>query len=368
LKHDQAQARHPHGKLRIVTLVVLLVGLLFDARGAAAAALGLWVPNEDSSTLSEFQGPLSNRPHRINRSADLSGCSTIAFDQSSNLWESNFSSNSIVEFTKAQIGALGRDSAPSAAVTISQDAGGALNAPEGIAFDASGNLWVGSENGRVVLEYTAAQLAASGNPTPNVILNGKTFSFGSPSNVVFDSSGNLWVVDEDIVNGKGGTGEIFEYTSAQVSAMTAGTKQVDPTVGIASPDFQHLEGLAFDGSGNIWVADESAGTVDDIQASQFAGVGLSQNITPAVVLTAATMKGACTQSLDAPYGVAIDQRGNLLVGNRGTTAQCVGSLAKFPANRITSSGSPKPVVFLRANAKGTNLNAPNNLTFGPAVP
>ena len=366
MNHDHAKARHRFGRPLALTLVALLFGGLFDAR--RAAAVGLWVPNEDSSTISEFQGTLTTRPHRVIRSADLSGCSTVAFDASGNLWESNFSSNSIVEFTRAQIRTLARNSAPAATVIISADGGGLLNGPEGLAFDSAGNLWVGSENGHRVLQYSAAQLAASGNPTPNIILNGSTFSFSSPSNPVFDGAGNLWVVDEDITNGQGGTGKIFEYTSAQVTALTAGTNTVDPVVGIASADFQHLEGLAFDGSGNLWVADENAGTVDQIQASQIAGAGLSQNITPAVILTAATLNGACTQSLDAPYGVAIDARGNLLVGNKGTTSQCLGSVAKFPAGRITSSGSPRPSVLLRANANGTNLNAPNNLTIGPAVP
>lgn len=366
MNHNQMRARRFQGRLWNLTCAALVVGLLLDARGAAAAALGLWVANEDSSTLSEFQGTLTNRPHRINRSADLSGSSTIAFDSSGNLWESNFGSNSIVEFTRAQIRALGKDSAPSATVTISEDLGGALNGPEGIAFDGSGNLWVGSENGGVILEYSATQLAASGNPTPNVILNGKNIKFSSPSHIVFDTAGNLWIVDEDIANGNGGNGEIFEYSTAQLNALTAGPMNVDPFLGIASPDFVHLEGLAFDGSGNLWVADENADTVDEITSP--IGAGLSQNITPAVVLTAATMRGACTQSLDAPYGVAIDQRGNLLVSNKGTTTQCVGSIAKFMANRITSSGSPAPRVFLRANSSGTNLNAPNALTFGPTVP
>jgi streptogramin lyase len=363
------KARHPHGRLWNLTCAALLIGLLFDARGAAAApAFALWVPNANSSTLSEFQGALTAGVHRINRSSDLDGSSTIAFDNSGDLWESNFNTNSIVEFTKAQIGALARNSAPSAIVTIAEDGGGNLNGPEGITFDAAGNLWVGAEDGQKILMYTPGQLASSGNPTPNVILNGSSFSFSSPSNVVFDTAGNLWVVDEDISNGHGGNGEIFEYTSAQVSGLTAGTQNVDPVLGVASADFAHLEGLAFDGSGNIWVANEEADTVVEILASQINGTGLSRNVTPAVVLSTTNMPGRCNQSLNGPYGVAIDQKGNLFVGNAATTAQCAGSLAKFLTKNITTSGSPKPAVFISANLKGTNLNAPNYLTFGPSIP
>ena len=214
------------------------------------------------------------------------------------------------------------------------------------------------------------QLTASGNPTPNLILNGNSFSFSSPSLPVFDTAGNLWIVDENIQNGAGGTGKIFEYTSEQVSILRSelGTQHVDPVLGIASADFVELEGLAFDGSGNIWVADEEANTVDKILASQISPSGLSQNITPAVVLNPAKMPGPCNQSFNAPYGVAVDQGGNLFVGSAGTTAHCDGSLAKFPAKKITVSGRPKPLVFVPANRKGTNLNMPNYLTFGPTVP
>jgi hypothetical protein len=36
--------------------------------------------------------------------------------------------------------------------------------------------------------------------------------------------------------------------------------------------------------------------------------------------------------------------------------------------RIASSGSPRPAVIIQRNAKSINLNAPNNLTLGPAIP
>jgi streptogramin lyase len=371
LNHDRMSARHFNGRLGNLACAALLLVLLCDVRGAAAASgFALWVPNEDSSTITEFQGRLAAGVHRVNRSPDLDGSSTIAFDNNGNLWESNFNGNSIVEFTQAQISALRRNPAPSATVIISEDGGGTLNGPEGITFDAAGNLWVGAENGQLILMYTPAQLAASGNPTPSLILNGNSFSFSSPSLPIFDTAGNLWIVDEDISNGVGGTGEIFEYTSAQVSVLRSesGIIHVDPVLGVGSPDFTHLEGMAFDSSGNLWVADEEADTVDKILASQINPSGLSQNITPAVVLSPANMPGRCNQSFNAPYGVAINAAGDLFVGGAGTTASCKGSLAKFPAKRITVSGSPKPSVFISSNLKSTNLDVPNYLTFGPTIP
>ena len=42
--------------------------------------------------------------------------------------------------------------------------------PYGEAFDAAGDLWVSNYGGDTVAEFTAAQLAATGSPTPAVVL------------------------------------------------------------------------------------------------------------------------------------------------------------------------------------------------------
>ena len=365
MEHHRLSPRHPSNALvRIHCLIAVLIGLLTLAGDAAAA--GLWVANAGSSTLAEFQGKLksgSNKSHRvITDGTDLDGPSTIAFDGAGNLWVTNFNGNTITEFTHSQFAAR-KKHLRSAAVKISADAGNNLSGPEGLAFDSSGNMWVGAENGQVVLEYTSAQLAASGNPTPNVILNA-TFKFSSPSHVAFDGSGNLWVVDEGMANGNGGSGEVFKYTHAQIAGLSAGIVSLDPVFGISLNAFSHLEGIAFDGSGNLWLADEQSNNVYEFTANQLTGTGLAKDLTPAVILSATSRGGSCHLTLDAPYGVAVDGSGNLFVSNANGVAGCHGSLAEFSAGSIASTGSPKPKVFMT----GSDLNSPNALTFGPTVP
>lgn len=355
------------GNVRIRCLMAIVICVLIFAGDAVAQ--GLWVAN--SHSLAEFQGTLNSGrtvAHGINRSNDLDGSSTIAFDKNDNLWVTNYNTNTIVEFRKAQIKALRTNRAPQAAVTISEDSGNNLDGPEGLVFDASGNMWVGSEDGREILMYAPAQYAASGDPIANVILNAHSFRFSSPSNPVFDTAGNLWVVDEDISNGNGGTGEVFRYTKTQITGLTTGTHYIDPVFGIAVQWFVHLEGLAFDRGGNVWLADERGLNVYKFAADQLTGTGISQNLTPAVVLSPARKPGPCPETLDGPYGVAVDRHGNLFVSNANLSGRCLGSLAEFSAKSIESSGSPIPKVFITTTVWGYNVNDPNNLTFGPALP
>jgi ligand-binding sensor domain-containing protein len=274
---------------------------------------------------------------------DLDGPSTVAFDSGGNLWVTNFNGNSIFEYTQSQIQKL-KKHVPTPAVTISEDTGTNLAGPEGIVFDASGNMWVGAEFGPVIVEYTPAQFAASGNPTPHIILN-SVGGFSSPSHLAFDGAGNLWVVDEGVFpNGNGGAGEVFKYTHAQIAGLSAGTHNINPVFGISINAFEHLETIAFDGGGNLWVADEDGNSVYKFSAGDLGGLGLDQDLTPAVVLTATNGGGSC-KSIEAPYGLAFDTGGNLFVANAGNDTGCSGSLAEFQASKIGSTGSPKPKFF-----------------------
>jgi sugar lactone lactonase YvrE len=370
LVHHRLNPGNALGMFRIYCVTTVLLGLLI-ASGNVAAASPLWVANEGSPTLAEFQGTLksgSKKPHgMINDINDLDGSSTIAFDRNENLWVTNYDANSITEFTKSewQKDSVKKNSDPAAVITINEDAGQNLDAPEGIVFDSSENMWVGAEDGQVILEYTPAQYAANGNPTPNVILNADSFKFSSPSHLAFDAAGNLWVTDENRDNDQGGNGEVFRFNKNQITGLTAGSQNIDPVFGIALQQFVHLETIAFDGGGNLWLADQQGNRVYKFSASQLTATGLSQNLTPAVVLSPAHHGGACNESLDGPYGLALDGADNLYVANSNTHGDCLGSLAKFLAKSIESSGSPKPKVFITTDGKGTSIDAPNALTFEP---
>jgi hypothetical protein len=182
--------------------------------------------------------------------------------------------------------------------------------------------------------------------------------------VKFDGAGNLWVVDENIANGNGTTGEVFRYDRGQILGLSPGNHFIDPDFGIGSSDFVHLEGLTFDGGGNLWLADESTNQIFKFPNSQLDGSGLSNNLTPSVVLSGVPIKGPCGSTLNNPYGIAFDSSGSLFVAGAFVSSGCPGTLAEFSPGSISASGSPNPSVFVKAKKNG-NVNDPGYLTFGP---
>ncbi len=199
----------------------------------------------------------------------------LAFDGSGDLWVSLYGVSKVVMYSPSQLATGG---AVTPAVVIDSTAGGSLAGPGGLAFDASGALWVGNYDNSTIVEFTAAQLAASGTPSPVVTLSSVSASISSPNDVAFDSNGNLWVSND-------GAPSVVEFTPSQLTAT--GSPVPAATIGSASlgtdPD-----GLAFDASGALWVADANgaAGSSGDVR--RFTNPGsLTGAVTPTpdVILT-----------------------------------------------------------------------------------
>jgi sugar lactone lactonase YvrE len=217
-------------------------GSLFFAEGLAFDASGnLWVVNP-SNTVVEFaanQLAASGSPTPAVTLSDTGGSLNtpvnLAFDVSGNLWIANHENSTLVEFAKSQLGASG---SPTPAVTLSDDGSGSLSGPIGLAFDASGNLWVASNRDSTVVEFSASQLTASGGPTPAITLSATGGSLDSPEGLAFDASGNLWVTNTSTT----GHGTVVEFAANQLATSGAAT----PNVTVSGSAIKEPVGLAFD--------------------------------------------------------------------------------------------------------------------------
>jgi ligand-binding sensor domain-containing protein len=149
----------------------------------------------------------------------------------------------VVGFSAQQLAAGGAQTPP---VTIGAVTG-SLNAPLALAFDNNGDLWVANANANTVVEYSAAQLVASGNPAPAVTLSAAAGSIVGPSGLAFDSELDLWVA-----NGNTGHNTLVEFLPSQLRSSGAPTPRV--VLGATAGSLVSPTGLAFDNSGSLWVS------------------------------------------------------------------------------------------------------------------
>lgn len=305
---------------------------------ARAGSGGMWVANFGAThTLAQYTAA------QLGASSSVAAATAIAFatqsmfetfDANGNLWMSTWTGQTIVEYSASQLAASGT---PTPAVILTSNAG-SLAATGGLAFDANGNLWVATAN--TLVEFTPSQLASSGDPTPAVTISASAGSLSNPIPIAFDASGNLWVGNT--------SNTIVEFTPSQLSATGAPTPTV--TVTAVSNSIVGPLAMAFDPTGNLWVANgnNSQNTVVEFSKSQLAASGTP---TPAVTLS------ANAGSLSNPAGLAFDATGNLWVSN----ASGATGIEEFTASQIVASGSPAPTTAITS----ASLSEPFGIAFNP---
>jgi streptogramin lyase len=228
-----------------------LVGIAFDGAG------NLWVASQDDSRLIGFapagltsSGSAAAMTVIAPNAGSLSGPTSLAFDPEHRLWVANRANGTLVRFDPAQLVASG---APLPAVIVS-----GVGLPTSIAFDAAGGLWVSNSRDNTLARYSPAQLAASGSPAPAVLLSAAGTSLVKPSGLAFDASGNLWVAN---TNGA----SLAAFSPDQLAPGGS----PEPRVVLSSNDgsLSLPVGLAFDGDGNLWVVGGGGAVTEFARAS-----------------------------------------------------------------------------------------------------
>ena len=212
--------------------------LAFDAGG------NLWVVSRGQNQLVEYTvSQLSSsdpglKPARVLTSADFDGPWGLAFDSDGGLWVSNFTSAKVVHFSAYAL-------ASSTTLTPDRTLQGFFN-PAGLAFDPSGNLWVadGSTSANKVFGFGPAKIASSGSPTPDFTLTGGTSTTpNAPNALAFDPSGNLWVSTNNY---------LFRYPKGSLSKPAA---LPDVQLNPSTTNTNVFGSIAFDNGGNLWATD-----------------------------------------------------------------------------------------------------------------
>ena len=288
--------------------------------------------------------------YRANSNADVApevgftngmyGPTTMVFDSGGDLWVANENTSDLFELTKAQLGTPN----PAPAVTIFAGSGALAN-PFGMAFDSSGDLWVVSNAWNKVYEYTESELAASGGPTPVTTISDfpSTPIFGD----AFDASGDLWVSTVK---------SVVEFSKAELT-----TTDPAPTRTISSSGGAQL---VFDRSGDLWMVTgggpDCFGTPCTNEVVEFTKSQLSASGSPTAAITIGSTEVGAAGSLYGPYSLAFTSSGDLWVENFNNN-----TTVEFGKDQLSKSGSPTPLRTVVG--PDTRMNFPSYVVIAPWV-
>jgi DNA-binding beta-propeller fold protein YncE len=172
-----------------------------------------------------------------------------------------------------------------------------LNQPEGVAVDASGNVYIADTANNAVKEWNVATQAVS-------VLVGT--GLNAPASVAVDTHGNVYIAD---------TG------NKMVKEWVAATQTVTVLVpsGLASP-----RGVAVDTMGDVFIADSVSNAILEWSA-------ITQQVTTVV-----------NSGLNGPSAVALDRFGNVYIADTGNNAIKEWSASNAQVTALVSSGLSGP--------------------------
>ena len=223
--------------------------------------------------------------------AKFKGPTGVAVDSSGNVYVADTDNNRIRKITPT--GSVSTLAGSVSGITGSLDGQGSaaqFNAPQGIAVDSSGNVYVADMNNTRIRKITPSGLVSTlaGSTTGNTDGQGIAAKFNQPAGVAVDSSGNVYVA---------------EFAGRKVRKITP--SGLVSTLAVTGG----LTGITLDSNGNIYVTETLKNQISKITpsgtVSVLAGSGTAGYLDASV----------SSAQFNYPKGVAVDSSGNIYIAD-----------------------------------------------------
>ncbi len=175
-----------------------------------------------------------------------------------------------------------------------------------IAIDTSGNLYVVEQNNHRIRKITSTNVVSTiaGNGSAGYVDGtAATARFNKPFGVSVDNSGNVYVTDQS-------NHRVRKISPDGIVNTLAGTGVLGTADGMGTTaQFNNPSGIALDSSGNLFIADKDNHLIRKISPS-----GKVSTVAGTGILGSANGMGTMAQ-FNTPQGVALDTSGNLFVAD-----------------------------------------------------
>ena len=235
----------------------------FDANAGATRSGTLTIAGQTLTVTQAGSTYVAANPVTALVSTGLSAPNGVAVDGSGNVYIADSANNAIKKWTAATN-------------TVSTLVSSGLNSPTGVAVDGGGNVYIADFNNNAIKKWTAATSTVS-----TLIATGLNTN---PFSVAVDASGNVYFNDQ-------GHNAIKKWTAATSTVSTLVAS------GLNSPT-----GVALDGSGNVYFADSGNSAI---------------KLWTAATQTVSTL---VSSGLNSPTGVAVDGSGNVYIADSYNSA------------------------------------------------
>ncbi len=314
--------------------------MIFDTPTSTGMNASLVLGEDDFiHSCTNWAGPLGPAEQNGLGSVFEQGGDGVVFDSSGNIYIADTAENRVLQFVPPFSDGMNASTVlgqPDFTTTSWSSSASGLISPQGLAFDASGDLWV-TDNGNdriveykppfssgmaPVIEYGATDTGGTGTMCNDAAFGATNNGFCGPYSLAVDTASDLWVTDVDY-------NRVLEFTppfskdmkaslelghAAGPTAFTA--NQSNDGGSVSAIGLSRPAGIQFDSHGNLWVADTGNNRVLGFVPPFTNGMGAAFVLGQTDLIH--NLSSPISQSsLSAPASLALDSSGELLVSDSG---------------------------------------------------